>query len=283
MARTAVELPDPLENAGAGGAVVNSADDLLAQLAGDEVDRLMSEVDATPPDPAHADRARDAAPGASADAGEWDALDSPETGHFLRDLDEREAAAQPTPAPEASPDDDNDEAAAATPMDSRTAQEMIARRADTLVARARREASEAEAAEAADLSVAPTPTGSTAPPPVPASAPDALAAEMEADEAAHAAALRRMSAPGAAAAEPAVAAPAVPTIDESAIDFSPALDGDPEDAPPRVPFLVRALELLNAPLAGLSAGVREAMGKVALITAVNAIAVFVYVLVFRKH
>src|SRR5688500_20197958 len=69
MARTAVELPDPLENAGGGGGA-NSADDLLAQLAGDEVDRLLSEADATPPDPAHADRAAawDEFPGATGTA-----------------------------------------------------------------------------------------------------------------------------------------------------------------------------------------------------------------------
>src|SRR5258706_16140992 len=44
MARTAVDLPDPLQSQGDGGAS-NNADDLLAQLAGEEVDRLLSEAD----------------------------------------------------------------------------------------------------------------------------------------------------------------------------------------------------------------------------------------------
>jgi hypothetical protein len=55
-----------------------------------------------------------------------------------------------------------------------------------------------------------------------------------------------------------------------------------ERAEARVPLLVRVLEWMNAPLAGLSESARAALGKVAIMTSVNAAAVLVYVLVFRK-
>ena len=73
----------------------------------------------------------------------------------------------------------------------------------------------------------------------------------------------------------------MPVIDESEIDYS---DPDADQAAvERIPLIVRALEWLNAPLAGLSRGVREALGKVAIVTSLNAIAVLAYVLLFRKH
>ncbi|MEZ0265991.1 MAG: hypothetical protein ACAI43_14780, partial [Phycisphaerae bacterium] len=55
-----------------------------------------------------------------------------------------------------------------------------------------------------------------------------------------------------------------------------------EAADARVPALVRALEWMNAPLAGLSDGAREALGKIAIVTTLNAVAVLLYVLIFRK-
>ena len=56
MGQAAVDLPDPLDRpAGAPGAAtpLPDADDLLAQLAGDEIERLLSEADLdVPADPA---------------------------------------------------------------------------------------------------------------------------------------------------------------------------------------------------------------------------------------
>ena len=48
MGKAAVDLPDPLQ-ATEVGKPLTSTDDLLAQLAGDEIDRLLAEVDDTPP------------------------------------------------------------------------------------------------------------------------------------------------------------------------------------------------------------------------------------------
>jgi hypothetical protein len=293
MARTAVELPDPLENAAGGGGPMGSTDDLLAQLAGDEVDRLLSEADAAPPDPRHADRAAGAMVEEPAEAagvvddGAGQAATREAMDALLDDLGGTEAPADGVAL--------NQVVAATTAEapDSRSPQQILEQRADELVVQAKREA---EAAQAAAQ--------------VPPSAADALAAEMEADEAAHAAALRRIEAgeveaptsdatiaatpPIAPVTEPAstvgpqpvsATAEVVPvgeantTIAESDVDFA----RPEEDAVGRVPLLVRVLEWMNAPLAGLSASLREAMGEVAIVTSVNAVAIFIYVLIARRH
>jgi len=48
-------------------------------------------------------------------------------------------------------------------------------------------------------------------------------------------------------------------------------------------ILLKPLEWISAPLLACPERVRELLGKIAIITLVNAIAVFVYVLLFRRH
>jgi hypothetical protein len=72
-------------------------------------------------------------------------------------------------------------------------------------------------------------------------------------------------------------------IDESAVDHAAALEAQGEVDEDRVPLLVRLLEWFNAPLSSLPDHVREALGKVALVTTFNSIAVLLYVMVFRRH
>jgi hypothetical protein len=48
-------------------------------------------------------------------------------------------------------------------------------------------------------------------------------------------------------------------------------------------IFLRPLEWMSVPLLACPEGVREVLGKLAIITLVNAIAVFVYVLIFRRH
>ena len=48
MPRTAVNLPDPTQTPARGAA--SNADDLLSQLAGEELDRLLSEAESAPAD-----------------------------------------------------------------------------------------------------------------------------------------------------------------------------------------------------------------------------------------
>jgi hypothetical protein len=50
----------------------------------------------------------------------------------------------------------------------------------------------------------------------------------------------------------------------------------------RFAILLRPLELMNRPLAACSDGVREALGKVAIMTLINALAILVYVLFLRR-
>ena len=57
MGQAAVDLPDPLDNpptqAGAPERAAAGADDLLAQMAGQEIDRLLADADVEP-EPARA-------------------------------------------------------------------------------------------------------------------------------------------------------------------------------------------------------------------------------------
>ena len=50
-----------------------------------------------------------------------------------------------------------------------------------------------------------------------------------------------------------------------------------------LPWYLKPLEWLNAPMQALPDGVREGVGKIALLTLFNALAVLVYVFVFRKR
>src|SRR5688500_11811138 len=64
MGKATVDLPDPLQqppvSAAAGGDATASADDLLSQLAGDEIDRLLAEAESERPAAPQAATAPDA-------------------------------------------------------------------------------------------------------------------------------------------------------------------------------------------------------------------------------
>jgi hypothetical protein len=77
-----------------------------------------------------------------------------------------------------------------------------------------------------------------------------------------------------AAAERAALSEAAPTPDdrENVLDMAAPL-----------PIYLRPLEWLNAPLASCPERLRETLGKVAIVTLVNAIAVLAYVLMFRRQ
>lgn len=308
MARAEVDLDDPAN--GRNGAALSSADDLLAQLAGDEVERMLSEADAAAPEPLNIDRAvPDLATGGpsavaiqvadpaivkppaitapTSDDAVLEATEAALDGLF----DEPDASspqsalleAAPQSAPSAAPSGDPIAPAKAAPIDKQSIEEVITQRAQDLIAQARLDA---------DLDPLPVATDA------PLSAADALAAEMDEDERAHMAALKRMkegspakppdpsplSAKASAPVESLPASDAVAAqnsattqIDEDKVDFTPL------DKAARVPLLIRVLELINAPLAGFSDSVRAAIGKVAIVTMLNAVGVFVYVVVFRRH
>jgi hypothetical protein len=85
-----------------------------------------------------------------------------------------------------------------------------------------------------------------------------------------------------AAESPSAAAGAAAPVEaamEAVTANAPQIDPAAEE---REPLLLRFLEWLNAPLANLSDSARAALGKVAIATTVNALAVLLYVLVFRR-
>lgn len=325
MSSSGVDLPDPLGQSAHGAAA--SADDLLAQLAGEEIDRLLSEAEdgtgaLSPTNADHPPNQVDAAlndlydqlnqadipgsaaaasatpratpvaapePAASAPAADPTqvALDDLFAQLQSADLPAGTAKTQdaPTAPPQPSPSAPIDEPAAAETLDDAEVQ--------ALLERAQRDA-EAEVTAAAGANAVEPP-----------SAAQALAAEMDADDAANAAAQARMRSGStidtpaepeadvattldavAAADAAADAAHASATIDGDALEADAkadqAADDEAEATDAPLPLLVRVLQWLNAPLAGLSDTLREALGKIAVITTLNAVAVLVYVLIFRK-
>jgi len=213
MGQTALDVPDPVEKPDASLA---STDDLLAQLAGDEIDRLLAEADSErPPKPA-------AAPA------------------------EQSPASQPSiPTVES-----------ATATVSRDVSDI-----DQLFT---------------DLdptkSGAPKPTGADSAPAGASVAPPPLVAPQTISEAAP------------AAAQPASQADqlAADLEDElsASIIAARGADSDDEQSPP---IWLKPLEWINAPLAACPESVRDALGKVGILTLVNSLAIIAYVLLFRRH
>lgn len=65
-----------------------------------------------------------------------------------------------------------------------------------------------------------------------------------------------------------------------------AVGADPVDATDDgspLPIYIRALEFLNAPFAVMPNALRESLGKIAILTLFNSVAVLLYVLIFRRH
>jgi hypothetical protein len=293
MSRTAANLPDLLQKQDGDGtpAGLNNADDLLAQLAGEEVDRLLSEADAAPPASTEFDLGDHTAAPDEAEA----SLDE-----LFKELNEepqtKVKAATASPAPTTAP--------IASPAPVEPPPLKIAAAATNVPAQVPAPVKEVAAAK----SIEPQPTLASAQPTAPESAADALAAEMEEDEREHAAALRRMKGGGLVAAETPASAPAAAPAPAKAPDADPAtaaglelvaesavaektsgimIDMQAVEAQAAEnasdPVVVRVLAWINSPLDGLSQSVRGAIGKVALVTTVNAVGVFLYVLIFRHR
>lgn len=195
-------LPDPHDSASAPAAAV-SADDLLAQLAGEEIDRLLAETDDDPP-PSYAPAPMSAA-----------------------------APTVPSPAPGSDPIAEPPVNAAASSIQ---AVDAMGDQLDALL-------KEIEAPKAA----------------VPAESP----AEMTTIAQLGATTNNEVN----ALLGDDVGANAADAVD----------DGSP------VPAYVRALELLNAPFDAMPNAVRESLGKIAILTLFNSVAVLLYVLIFRRH
>jgi hypothetical protein len=273
MGTATVDLPDPLEsiapaNAAGAGSAGGSADELLAQLATSEIDRLLADADV-----------------------------------------ERPTGAAPPAAPEAAPAPVIVETPVATvsaPAGEPTLQEIDeagARQLDTLFEEIKREeasvgpATAAPVAAAGELSAPTAPQASTDTAPVAAHAVTEApgdpqrASQLDAlftgagDAAEETGGSERQALTEDLSPEQLFAGEvlAAQVLIEESADAALTESDDPSAeviGPPSL--LVRLLEWLNAPLAGCSESMREGLGKVAIMTLVNALAVLAYVVFFRK-
>jgi hypothetical protein len=259
-----VDLPDPLDDhANPAGAA--AGDDLLSQLAGDEIDRLLAEGD----EPLSSGRkATDLEPdegsAAGAPAAEAVEVDAPAADAVAEEAVEG-------PGESAGPSE-------ASSLDAVFSQITAKEQAGDL------QEPPNEAGEPAGEVEGPAGEG-----PVDAAALDAslagaaLAGVKQEDVGDHAGegvgAAPGTDAPGGEEGETSAAERSALTVEAELAESQALVEG--EEAP--LPLVLRPLVWLNAPLGFLPEAMRNALGKVALVTLFNALAVLAYVLIFRKH
>lgn len=266
-----VELPDPADVATGGAAAGTtdpagagaSADDLLSKLAGEEVERLLAESDAPAPlppavDPPAPSAAATGAPGETATGDASPAVIPPAAAH---------AGTTQDPAPPPATPATGVEAAQAPAGESAVQAEL-----DTLFTELTSKAAGSDPPQAPAASD-PLSAGEVTDSPLPETTDiSALEAELHKTLAA---------APAVAPTSPASPPPSGTDVPATTRTVDPP--DTPLDAPPSI--LIRALqtplEWINAPLAGVSPALRETLGKVAIITAFNAVVVIAYVVFFR--
>jgi hypothetical protein len=249
MGQAGVELADPLQSPPPPQAA--GADDLLAQMAGAEIDRLLAEAEA------------DIAP-----------LEKPQSADEAAMALAFGAAAVET----------------APPTDSKpTTEETLAGELDTLLT------SLTSAREPkADAPVAPEQQQIDEPPPAVSAAETAAllpgadqslatSADVALEATEETSAAERQALHDAAASAPIATEEAV---DNAVAAVAEAVTADPEPEATEdgsLPLWLRPLEWLNVPIADCSDLVREFIGKAAILTVVNALALIVYVRFIRRH
>ena len=299
MGQATVDLPDPLDQqpptANPGG-----VDDLLSQLAGDEIDRLLAEADeeAAPPvrpgtpidapvEPIHFDEETVLATPSRAAAAAGVPKLSPNSPlaklNALADLPPDSADA-PGNAPSSLADD-------SMSVDAETQASLDALSSELGVAPAQPMQSGVLPPGAVEKVLADEAAGLLGAPPAPAAAAGAAPAQAEefgttADERGALAAgvdaelSEAVTSKKPLGAKVAQTAPTKPAAEISSKDLYAVLGyGRDEDA---LPLLLRPLEWLNAPLDAFPYTVRDTIGKAAIITMINAVAVLVYVAFFRR-
>ena len=296
MGQATADLPDPVSQAEPGATAASSADDLLAQLAGDEIDRLLSEAE----DERQGESARDAtaadehspAPPPADQAAAARVIEAGVASVALATgISDPPAPPQP-PAPEApvaravapAPNPPAPVARPA-PAEEASAPELQSQLDDLFNELTQEPGGEAEPEPVAPVveavAVVPAPVEAPATVAAPASMAAEVAAELDADEAS-----RNVTASLSAALQEATAAPGslgpVVAIEEHEPEPADPRADEADDGPGPLPFYLRPLEWLNAPFAACPDHVRQALGKVALVTLFNAAAVLVYVLFFRR-
>jgi hypothetical protein len=244
----AIDLPDTPSD---GPQTTGNVDDLLAQMAGDEIDRLLAEDEKQEPTTL-------AAP-----------ADHPIENQIAaaepQDLKQQVPAAETTAIEETPPD--------------------ISQQLDALFGELTREPAPGAAvetpAQAAAVAETPEPIAATVAPDAGAAAPAGDAVESNAanpagsaDLAAEVPAVPTGKSPVAAHAEEATSQERAALIEEPVLP-------EADDAQSGVPLHLKLLLWINAPLAWCGDSGREWMGKAAILTLINALVLLAYVLFFR--
>jgi hypothetical protein len=234
MGQATLDLPDPLNEPDAPRQ--QSADDLLSQLAAEQIDQLLSDSrhpqDLGPP------------PGEASEAG---------TDPFAPPADVKDAA-----------------------KEALTAEAAVAAQLDDLFQQINEPAS--------DVSKTDVESTSGAAPAKPQAALSTTAAEVDA-------ALASGTGPLLPPLEPDAIEEQTVKNERAALDASveavaavgAEIDAQQETEADELPIYLRPLEWINAPLDHCPSAVREAFGKIAILTLFNSLAVLLYVLIFRRH
>jgi len=259
MGQAIVDLPDPMQPP----VTAAGTDELLAQLAGEEIDRLLAEADAERPSGQKLEGAASAAP------------DSPALpGAVPPTVQQQAASAAAAADAELSAQLDNLFADLTTATPSTPSTATAAAAAENPVAPIAPIATTDDLLSTTLVPIAGTLPGSATTPesaPAPEATPvHPVEAELRATEA-----LERAGRATANAEAQAAPLPASPQ--DAALAMLAA-----EDSPP-LPFYLRPLEWLSAPLDACPENVRDVIGKVAILTTVNAVSVLVYIFLVRRH
>jgi hypothetical protein len=300
MGQATLDLPDPSQLSGINTGPLSpealaSADDLLSQLAGDDIDRLLAEAEterprpAGPPAPAQPPILAALAPQVTI----ADTLKS--TAEFTPDPTPAEIDAILGPAIDSTLKAVDEEIAVSAPaLEVSAAVEIPAAHEippsveiPPAVEVARVEIhSTIEPSPAVDVpqtleSAVPIAAQPDAPASTPAPALQPSDQKILDDAAAH---LSAIMDPHAAPPEAAILAPAAIADDaERQALAEPLIIPQPQGKPSfPLRLLVQILQWINAPMRFLSDSLREAIGKIAILTTCNAAAVIVYVMVFRR-
>ena len=272
-----VDLPDPLESAAS--RPLGNADDLLAQLAGEEVDRLLAEADAESPrqpKPGESRRSADATP---ADLSAAVTGPPPEAAAIQNQLDAlftEITGSQPGSDPEPEPRDDAEPTARPTPPRELAAAPIAP---EPFTALRSKLPDDIDTDEVLAAILGDGPPAAQLPAPVAANAmlpaPALPAPEKSTDLATTAAEREALTHH-----DPADELPGPGELEALA---GPIHVEDDAPLPGYLQPIVKPLEWMNAPLDLLPTTLRDVLGQIAILTLVNAIAVLIYVFVFRNR
>jgi hypothetical protein len=256
VGQVAVDLPDPLESPSP--VALSDTDDLLAQLADEEIDRLLAESERQ--SQSHAEIAQPL-PGKETPPtiAQPIATTPARTGAATQPVQEEGDSPPPSDAP--APGQTVAQPAPVSPQGAALSTPEVNAQLDKLFNELHQEPP-ARADQPASVAVAAAPQ----PQQTPAQAPPAFAEQ-----------------PPPKIAQQAVAeqpTPSSPPDAAAVLDYASSA-ATQENLP--LPWVLRPLEWINAPLAMCPPSVRQILGKAAIITLVNSVGIIVYVLLFRRH